>query len=108
MIDDRAVEAAIAKFAEYGIEFASPRDGGLDDLELERYNALSDALTAAAPFLTPQIPDGWKLVPVEATKEMMAAFDGMPSWTEPGEEAREVWRAMLSATPPPPQERTDG
>lgn len=102
MIDDRAVEAAIAKFAEYGIEFASPRDGDLDDLELERYNALSDALSAAAPFLTPQIPDGWKLVPVEATKEMMAA------WTEPGEEAREVWRAMLSATPPPPQERTDG
>lgn len=101
MIDDRAVEAAIAKFAEYGIEFASPRDGGLDDLELERYNALSDALSAAAPFLT-QIPDGWKLVPVErleAWRMYLRQF---------GIDVSD-FDAMLAAAPlPPPTEKNDG
>ena len=109
MIDDRAVEAAIAKFAEYGIEFASPRDGDLDDLELERYNALCLALTAAAPFLTPQIPDGWKIVPVEPTEEMIEAhFRAHAEAETVFAEVPMLWSAMICAAPPPPQERTDG
>lgn len=46
-VTDKMVDASIAKFAEFGIEFAAPWNGSLDDLEAERYQALRDALQAA-------------------------------------------------------------
>lgn len=44
------------------------------------------------------IPEGWKLVPVEATDNMIDA-----GWASSGEEnARNTWRDMIAASPPLP------
>lgn len=46
------------------------------------------------------VPEGWKLVPVEPTLEMIdAAFDLPHILPHP----QSVWDAMLSALPPEPQ-----
>lgn len=45
------------------------------------------------------MPPGWKLVPVEATDEMVKVGD-QKTWVFP---SRECWAAMLSAAPAAPQ-----
>lgn len=117
MIDDRAVEAAARAIAlADGVE----PDGEIFDAETGvvmwpawKYyeTGARAALTAAAPFLTPQIPDGWKLVPVEPTEEMVEAhFIAHAEAETVFAEVPALWAAMLAAAPlpPPPQERTDG
>lgn len=42
----------------------------------------------------PAVPDGWKLLPIEPTPEMLNA-----SWVHHGIYAPSVWRAMLAAAP---------
>lgn len=49
--------------------------------------------------LNATVPDGWKLVPVEATDEMVKVGD-QKTWVFP---SRECWAAMLSAAPAAPQ-----
>lgn len=44
--DIAAVEAALAILNENGFDIASPRDGDLDDLEQERFNAVANACRA--------------------------------------------------------------
>lgn len=44
--DIDAVEKALAVLNENGFDIASPRDGDLDDLEQERFNAIADACRA--------------------------------------------------------------
>lgn len=43
------------------------------------------------------VPDGWRLVPLEPTREMIRA--GMISRFNLAEQAERIWRDMLSATP---------
>lgn len=45
--------------------------------------------------MIPKIPKGWKLVPIEPTKEMLEAayYDAM------AESAAGVWREMIGASP---------
>lgn len=43
-----AIEAVINTFAEYGIEFRAPWQCDLDDLEAERFQALTAALDTYA------------------------------------------------------------
>jgi hypothetical protein len=61
-------------------------------------------------YLAPQpvqVPDGWKLVPVEMTHDMLNAADNVeidfPEAEREGaltwEEIRELWKAMLAAAP---------
>jgi hypothetical protein len=59
----------------------------------------------------PQVsaPDGWKLVPVEPTKEMLSAKDvrpllvlGHPENSRVQQWRHGVWKAMLAAAPTPP------
>lgn len=60
------------------------------------------------PQATPQpsaVPDGWKLVPVEATREMcLAAAQERREYPIPSDRESPVvlWRAMLAAAPPAP------
>ncbi len=43
------------------------------------------------------VPEGWKLVPIEPTPEMLKAGD-QKTWVLP---ARDCWDAMLAASPSP-------
>ena len=52
-----------------------------------------DAWQAAQAAQPVQVPEGWKLVPVEPTPEMLTTQGGSV-WTR-----REIWNAMLSAAP---------
>lgn len=53
------------------------------------------------------IPEGWKLVPVEPTQAMVeAAFDALPNSPFEGR-IRTHYRAMLAAAPTPPAQKDD-
>lgn len=64
------------------------------------------------------VPEGWKLVPVEATKEMMEAPNSMPplrhvdlplaksGWSPNAICNRQRWQSMLAAAPQPPTDYT--
>lgn len=58
-------------------------------------NSFNETATAAAQA---GVPDGWQLVPITATKEMIAASDDISSRGE----GEEHWAAMLAAAPSPP------
>ncbi|UBB18313.1 hypothetical protein [Comamonas odontotermitis] len=45
------------------------------------------------------VPDGWRLVPMEPTEEMIKAGN-TKTWVLP---CHDCWSAMLSAAPPPPE-----
>ena len=66
-----------------------------------------------AKFAALQIPDGYKLVPIEPTKEMLQAFITCKSWLDSDDGARykllssfhgdmgePYYKAMLKASPP--------
>ncbi len=71
------------------------------------HEELADAAMAA--MQGGRVPDGWQLVPVKSTGEMMEAADD--EWRcsrgDPSNEA--LWAAMLAAAPTPPSqtEKTD-
>lgn len=68
-------------------------------------NALATAATPAIRQDEPEgagvaIPDGWALVPIEPTPEMVAAYDAY--WaTDEEDTGRIFWSAMLAASPRP-------
>ena len=55
--------------------------------------------TAVFTTQQPQIPEGWKLVPMEPTKEMAAVYWRFNDRTDVV--MRDAWAAMLAAAPPP-------
>lgn len=60
-----------------------------------------------AALSNPSTLQGWKLVPVEPTNEMVfdgAQLDGVLSY----DLALDVYRAMLNASPPPPEQGGKG
>lgn len=61
---------------------------------LEAYNAKQDAQPVA-------IPDGWKLVPIRPTRDMLVEAGFKRG------EGEEQWHAMLAASPPPPDSSAD-
>jgi hypothetical protein len=61
--------------------------------ELRRQHAEIESLRAQ---LAARVPDGWKLVPVEPTKEMLDAYVNNAGCFQ---SARSDWAAMLSAAP---------
>ncbi|MDU6442815.1 MAG: hypothetical protein E6559_23505 [Pantoea sp.] len=60
---------------------------------------------ATPPIAAPELPDGWKLVPVEPSWEMLAAdgckkhHNGQPCLHH--DNRRRIWSAMLAAAPSP-------
>lgn len=94
---------------------------GLCRIEIKRWKAVSESnpnmrymvdlmetsLAALTAELTtaPAVPDGWKLVPIEPSWEMLAAdgckehHKGQPCSHH--DNRRRIWSAMLAATPSP-------
>lgn len=75
--------------------------------------ASQDATGANAPPVADgvRVPDGWRLVPIEPTYEMLLAngecdFPSGREWLN--SDAKETWAAMLSASPQPPAIATHG
>ena len=89
--DIAAVEAALAILNENGFDIASTRDGDLDDLEQERFNAVADACRAylsaaqegreAVAWRVKDYADGWIIHQNEGVAK--AAASGMGTRLEP-------------------------
>lgn len=92
-------------------------EGELDGLAITAADAeaiLQYVLTSAAPPAEPHIPAGWRLVPCEPTREMLAAADAADREYTDRQFGREIptlpvggfdhWCAMLEAAPEPPKE----
>ena len=47
----------------------------------------------------PSVPEGWKLVPIEPTKEMRDAWDSAPICEDDDAEFRRAYSEMLAAAP---------
>lgn len=76
-----------------------PRDIRDEAAEVVRRHAAYYAAAPAAPS-QPAVPQGWKLVPVEPTPDMEGA--GRVNMAYGSCTARQVWIAMLAATPAAP------
>jgi hypothetical protein len=71
-----------------------------EEISIDGARAIARAAIAAAEAAQPTaVPDGWKLVPVEPTDEMLAA--GSEQDQQFYDHARFVYRAMLAAAPKP-------
>ena len=68
------------------------------------WDFLESALRSLAASAT-QVPQGWKLVPVEPTEEMLNA--GISARRDMGA-TEDVFAAMVAASPPTPQAATQG
>lgn len=93
-ITEAMVEAARDAFkAKCGITIYLPGEGTLDDFEMERYDALKDALSAALSVPLPEIEggykgDGWQPIDT-APKEATGCFEyaciiGFVTWGKEG------------------------
>ena len=93
-------ECAAVSSAIGGPEFMDPPDGG--DVSLsEQVRRMREALNAARALAE---PEGWKLVPVEPTVEMLQAAQDAETSTGWGQ-AAECWEAMVNAASPTVEER---
>lgn len=67
-----------------------------DQMRAYAAEAVARALAASAP--SREAPEGWKLVPIEPTREMLRRHsenvDGLDEWR-----AKQDWHNMLSAAP---------
>jgi hypothetical protein len=95
--ESKALELALTQFA--------PWIGGEAEqimlnsaAELRRQHAEIESLRAQ---LAARVPDGWKLVPVEATREMLyiVGKPGEPIADMAASYRKDIWTAMLSAAP---------
>ncbi len=57
------------------------------------------ATTTASIREHPSVPEGWKLVPIEPTDEMLRAIRAQRSGARKGRGDRADWKAWLSAAP---------
>ena len=66
------------------------------------WRAIEARVTGAQAQPAPSAPDGWKLVPIEPTYEMLEAGEGalVPTYTDtPVSVPDDVYRAMLASAP---------
>ncbi|CAI1765889.1 Uncharacterised protein [Serratia fonticola] len=89
------------------IDCGTANDDSIADAEVFVYNACRAAMLNHSGGSNEKVPDGYKLVPVEPTPEMIAAteIDGDEYYFE-SDEAAETWmankfKAMLAAAPTP-------
>lgn len=78
--------------------------GGCDFSETEEMDALIQAFSAHRITGSAWTPEGWKLVPLDATPAMVeagetVAYEGN---SFSGHDAAAIWRAMLESVPNPP------
>lgn len=69
--------------------------------EIEAAKATLATLRTALAQPVQVEPDGWRLVPVEPTPQMIEA--GSHCWMMTDDNAESYWNAMLAAAPPPPK-----
>lgn len=62
------------------------------------YRNLVEKALSVAPVLPMAVPDGWKLVPVEPTRQMMSQGHFALGGTDRGK-FRRIYQAMLAAAP---------
>lgn len=89
--------AKVRKVREDAADFDGDRRGMWEHQEEQEQLLLEEAVKyTAPPAPVLRVPDRWKLVPVEPTKEMWDAFDEAP------DDIDSEWHAMLMAAPEPP------
>lgn len=89
----------------------SKSDEGLRDIDrayVHGWNACREAMLAPQPPLSAAVPEGWRLVPIEPTQEMISASMRVGLNTEwvygigDRTDGSEIYEAMLAAAPPQP------
>ena len=61
------------------------------------WNACRAAMLQGADGNSPVIPDGWVMVPVEPTMEMLDEFDSIID--HGAEDSKEAWSRLIAAAP---------
>ena len=80
-------------------------EGNFDAIRREWENVPEEVFIGADPFHPetkkmfdePSVPEGYKLVPIELTPEMVEAC--YKNWQYGDKSARDIWRDMLAAAP---------
>ena len=101
--------AMIDPMPELDIDTAGHTGIRIRGYSVERVKALLDRIASLEAQLSQAqaVPDGWKLVPVEPTEEMLPAGRDTPlSGLEEDapDDYKAVFKSMLSAAPPPPEQ----
>jgi hypothetical protein len=87
------------------------RAGGGDYEKTFAFRAWEAAINAtppAAPAAQPAVPEGWKMVPVEPTREMWTAVNKLDDQCATGNydgkgcSIEQAWNCLLDAAPTPP------
>lgn len=87
------LEQVMAALAVAGVKYE--RKGGAC-----RAAMLAESASSGYTFNSPVIPDGWKLVPVDLTPEMLAAWDSAPNCGDDDTvNMMNAYREMLAAAP---------
>lgn len=86
--------------------FSSNPGVSQDDYEEIAAEIAADIQAARRAPAAP-VPQGWKLVPAEVTKEMQDAWDSAPQDEDADDEFYGAYRAMLAAAPQPPEAAPD-
>ena len=85
-VDDEVIRAAFEKWAE--------REGYVSYEFDNAWQAFRAAFSIA-------IPDGWMVVPVEATRDMVTSGNDAMAWDCCSGDASDAWRAMVIDAPQP-------
>ncbi len=117
------IDRVVATLAKQAAQQSEPSNEAIDAATRDATDALLDhiyehgtaaegirprvrAIARAVLALKPAVPAGWRLVPVEPTREMMVALCDVKNQTSTGlrwvardSDLREAWTAMLAAAP---------
>ena len=111
-VSDEVIRAAFEKWilSECGIDLSDKEFSIHDGDNLPMYDIPDDdegALTVSAMLLAFRaafsiaVPDGWKVVPVEATRDMITSGNDSMAWDCCTGDASDAWRAMIIDAPQP-------
>lgn len=98
-----AMKLALASLEAEPVAWLLSGGGAKNNVSFDSGNAYADPLREVTPLYTvppaPVVPNGWVMVPVAPTEEMLAELCLVKGWTDRALNAR--YQAMLAAAPKP-------
>ena len=97
-VTDEMVERAITAWFDVQVDVSELDDAGTN-------TRMRAALEAVAPMLaSARVPDGWQLVPVEPTDDMVRVVYPLHWYEGPGRRLKIAYKQMLAVAPKPEKE----
>ena len=102
-VSDEVIRAAFEKFAsEHGWNLRPyVTNCGIIGETDYGHPSVRAAWSAFIAAFSISIPDGWKVVPVEATRDMVTSGNDAMAWDCCSGDASDAWRAMVIDAPQP-------